>query len=194
MITALVLAAGESRRMGRPKLLLPFGKQTMIEKVISQVVQSQAEYILVILGAEGAKIKNQIKNWPISTVFNSHYKQGMLSSIKCGFRNLPEKTEAVLVWLGDQPSIPATVADQVIETYRKMKKGIVVPVYNKDRGHPVLIDIKYKKEIENLDPAIGLRQLVYNHHEDTIEVKVNTSSILRDIDSVDDYEQELKGS
>jgi len=194
MITALILAAGESRRMGRAKLLLPFGKKTMIETVISYVAQSQAEHILVILGADAAEIKNKIKNLPVSTVVNPNYKQGMLSSIKCGFRNLPEKTEAVLVCLGDQPSIPSTVADQIIETYRRTKKGIVIPVYKNERGHPVLIDVKYKKEVEGLDPAIGLRQLVYNQPQDTIEVKVDTPSILRDIDSVDDYEQELKNS
>ena len=192
MITALVLAAGESRRMGRTKLLLPFGQKTMIEAVISHVTRSQVNHIIVVLGADADKIKSKIKNLPIATVLNSNYKQGMLSSIKCGFHHLPEKTEAVLVCLGDQPSIPSSVADQVIETYKKTKKGIVVPVYHKERGHPVLIDVKYKKEIEKLDPAIGLRQLVYNHPEDTVEVKVDTSSILRDIDSVDDYEQELK--
>jgi len=194
MVVALILAAGESRRMGRPKLLLPFGKQTMIETVISHVRQSQVDHILVVLGADSAKIKNKIKNLPVTVISNPDYKQGMLSSIKCGFWNLPEKTEAVLVWLGDQPSIPSSVADQVIETYRRTKKGIVVPVYNNERGHPVLIDIKYKKEIETLNPAIGLRQLVYNHPQDTVEVKVDTASILRDIDSVDDYEQELKNS
>lgn len=194
MIAAVILAAGESRRMAIPKLLLPFREKTIIETVISNVIQSKAEEILVILGAESKKIEEKIKNFPVKITKNPHYRRGMLSSVQWGYRNLAENIEAVLICLGDQPSISVTTIDKVIKSYKKTKKGIVIPVYKNERGHPVLIDIKYRSEVENLNPNIGLRQLIYNHPQDTLEVKVKSPSILRDIDDVDDYERELKNS
>ncbi len=94
--------------------------------------------------------------------------------------------------LGDQPSVSFAVIDRVISAYKQTGKGIVLPVYKKERGHPVLIDARYRKEIERLDPSLGLRQLVYSSAEDILEVEVKTASILRDIDNAEDYRQELK--
>jgi molybdenum cofactor cytidylyltransferase len=111
----------------------------------------------------------------------------MLSSAQKGFVSIPEKAEAVLVFLGDQPRIPSSVIDQVITAYHSSEKGIVVPVYDKNRGHPVLISTKYREEVTHLDPEIGLRELIHNHPEDILEVQVDTSAIIEDIDTPDDY-------
>ena len=192
MIWAMILAAGESKRMGKPKLLLPFGEKTIIETIVETIVSSKVEQTLVILGSDREKIEEKIKNYPVKIVYNRDFRSGMLSSIQCGFKSLPEETRAVLVVLGDQPTISTTVINKLIDAYRSSGKGIVLPAYKKERGHPVIIDVKYGKEVENLSPEVGLRGTVYNHPEDILEVDMETSSIFQDIDSESDYKRELE--
>lgn len=188
----MILAAGESRRMSQPKLLLPFGEKTIIETVVEKVVSSKVNNTLVVLGSEREKVEEKIKNFPVKVAFNPDYRKGMLSSVLCGFKTLPEETQAVVVVLGDQPSVSKEVIDKIVDAYQKIGKGIVLPVYEKERGHPVIIDMKYKDEVENLSPDIGLRGTVYSHPEDILEVEVDTPEILQDIDDEADYRRELK--
>jgi len=192
MIWAMILAAGESKRMGKPKLLLPYGEKTIIETIVKTVVSSNVENTLVILGSEREKIEEKIKNFPVKIVYNRDFRSGMLSSVQCGFKAVPEETRAVLVVLGDQPKISADVINKLIDAYKSTGKGIVLPVYKKERGHPVLIDVKYGEEVENLSPEVGLRGTVYNHPEDILEVEVETPSIFQDIDDESDYKRELE--
>jgi molybdenum cofactor cytidylyltransferase len=187
LIWALILAAGESKRMGRSKQLLPFENKTILETVIDHITQSAVDQILTVLGAQHKEIEKVIKDLPVKSVYNPNFKEGMLSSAQKGFVSIPEKVEAVLVFLGDQPRIPSSVIDQVITAYHSSEKGIVVPVYDKNRGHPVLISTKYREEVTHLDPEIGLRELIHNHPEDILEVQVDTSAIIEDIDTPDDY-------
>jgi molybdenum cofactor cytidylyltransferase len=194
MIWAMILAAGESRRMGEAKLLLPFRGKTIIETIIENVIRSKVDKILVVLGSDKEKIEEKIKNFPLEFAFNPDYRSGMLSSIQAGFKALPEDAQAVLIILGDQPSVSSKVINKIIAAYKKTGKGIVLPVYKKERGHPVLIDTKYRQEVAKLSPKIGLRKLVYNRPDDILEVKVETSSVLRDIDDAEDYRKELEKS
>jgi molybdenum cofactor cytidylyltransferase len=192
MIWAMILAAGESKRMGKPKLLLPYGEKTIIETIVETVVSSNVENTLVILGSDREKIEEKIKNSLVKIVYNRDFRSGMLSSVQCGFKALPEETHAVLVVLGDQPKISADVINKLIDAYKSTGKGIVLPVYKKERGHPVLIDVKYGEEVESLSPEVGLRGTVYNHLEDILEVEVETPSIFQDIDDESDYKRELE--
>jgi molybdenum cofactor cytidylyltransferase len=192
MICALVLAAGESKRMGKPKLLLPFGDKTIIEHILDSIDESKADKILVVLGSHRDEIAQKIAGRKILTAVNLRYREGMLSSIQTGFEALPQETSAALICLGDQPLIPSGVIDALIEVFRKTKKSIVLPVYRKKRGHPVLIDIRHKKEVLSLNPDMGLRALVYRHSQDVQEVEVKTPHILKDIDRPEDYARDLK--
>ncbi|UCE40976.1 MAG: molybdenum cofactor cytidylyltransferase [Candidatus Aminicenantes bacterium] len=192
MICALVLAAGESRRMGYPKLLLPFKEKTIIEHIVENILASKADKILVVLGSYQEEILSKIADRTVSSVVNHRFREGMLSSIQTGFEALPKETSAAIVCLGDQPLIPFSVMDALIETYHKTKKGVVLPVYRNKRGHPILIDLKHKQEILDLSSDIGLRALVHNHPQDIYEVEVDTPHILKDIDYPEDYQSELK--
>ena len=192
MIWAVILAAGESKRMGEAKLLLPYGEKTIIETIVETIGSSNVENTLVILGSDREKIEEKIKNSPVKIVYNRDFRSGMLSSVQCGFKALPEETRAVLVVLGDQPKISADVINKLIDAYKSTGKGIVLPVYKKERGHPVLIDVKYGEEVESLSPEVGLRGMVYNHPEDILEVEVETPSIFQDIDDESDYKRELE--
>jgi CTP:molybdopterin cytidylyltransferase MocA len=190
-IWAIILAGGESKRMGQPKMLLPFMGKTMLDKVIENVTGSLVTSTLVVLGKENEKITRIVEDTQVKYCFNNNYKEGMLSSVICGIRNLPAETDAVLVFQGDQPLIPPAVADRVIEAYLSSDKGIVMPLFLEKRGHPLLIDMKYRSEIEKLDPAKGLRSLPEKYPDDILEVETDEPGILKDFDTFEEYTREI---
>jgi len=190
-IWAIILAAGESKRMGFPKMLLDFNGRTMLENVIGNVSDSDVGNTLVVLGAEREILTELVSNLPVKYCYNEHYKEGMLSSVKCGLRNLPSGLEAVLVFQGDQPLITPKVINHLISEYRSSDKGIVIPVYKRKRGHPLLIDSKYFSEIEILDAREGLRSLAYQFSDDVLEVETDDPGILRDFDTYEEYKKEI---
>lgn len=189
MITGLILAAGESKRMGRPKMLLPFRGKTVIGSVLDEASLSRLNKVVVVLGGDREIIQKQIQSIPVETCFNPDYKQGMLSSIQAGLQNLPEKTDAICLILGDQPQIKAAVIDHLIEAFNKSIHKIVIPVYNKRRGHPVILSTEYSDEIFTLNPDIGLRELMQRHPGDIFEVDIQAPEILEDLDTPEDYER-----
>ena len=192
MIQAIILAAGKSERMGRVKPLLPWGKQTLIEAIIVRVARSRAKEVLIVLGAGRDDIEPVIAKYHVGRVFNPDFGRGMLSSIQRGLEVVPRDARAVLFFLGDQPPPQPGMINRLIDAYEKTGKGIVLPVHSGRRGHPVLIDLKYRNEIGTLDPGIGLRQLMRNHPEDVLEVRTRSPRILNDIDTPVDYERALE--
>jgi len=191
VIWAIILAAGESRRMGRPKLLLPYGDRTIIETVVRNVLSSRADRAVIVLGGNRQEIEERIRAFAVKRVINRRYKEGMFSSVQRGLSALPASARAAVFILADQPDVPPSVIDLLIEAYRREKKGIVLPVYRKKRGHPLLIDLKYRLEIEALSPDIGLRGLLREHRDDILEVRVSSPGVLKDIDDPDDYGRAL---
>ncbi len=191
-ICAIVLAAGESKRMKVPKMLLPYRDKTIIEKVIKNIISSGIEKIVVVLGSGKDDILKLTGKLPVTNCYNENYKQGMLSSVKYGFRKLDEECGAAMIFLGDQPGIEPDVIKAIVEAYRNSGKGIVMPVFNNKRGHPLIITGKYREEIAGIDESGTLRDLVHKFAEDVHEVEVKTQSILRDIDTQEDYSNELK--
>lgn len=191
MIGAIVLAAGESKRMGVPKLLLPYCGATMIEAVLAGVTASRVDATLVVLGADRRAIREKISGFPVSVTVNKRFRRGMLSSIQKGIASLPGGFRAALIVLGDQPNIGPPVIDRLIDAWKDARKGIVVPAYEGRRGHPLLLDLKYRGEIANLSPETGLRGLLQAHPDDILEVDVSDARILLDIDTPEDYRKAL---
>lgn len=186
-IWSIVLAAGESTRMKAQKLLLQYQGKTMIEKVIENVTNSEVDRTLVVVGFNKDEIIGVIGHLPALFCYNVNYEKGMLSSVKAGFRSLPESFDAVLVFQGDQPMVTPEAVNIVIRAYRQSHRGIVIPVCQKKRGHPLLIASKYREEIEKLEDEEGLRGLARKYPEDVLEVDVNLPGILMDIDTPEDY-------
>jgi len=190
-IWAIILAAGESKRMGSPKMLLPFAGITIIEKVVENVLSSNVDKTLLVLGSDAAEIRRIINSYPVMHCYNEDYKNGMLSSVKCGICNLPQGFRAAMIMLGDQPMIGSYVIDAIIKAYNQSGKGLVVPVCGNKRGHPLLTGNKYRKEIVDLDGPEGLKELLKRHPDDLFETEINDPSILRDIDTFEEYRNEL---
>jgi molybdenum cofactor cytidylyltransferase len=131
LIWAVVLAAGESRRMGRPKLLLPYGSATIIETVVRNVTASRVDRTLVVLGARREEVEEKIRNFAAKKVFNREFRNGMFSSVLCGLGSLPRSARAAVLVLADQPGIPAEVIDSLIDSFLREKKGLVIPVFRR---------------------------------------------------------------
>lgn len=189
MVWAVILAAGESRRMGVPKLLLPFAGTTIIEAVVRTVTDAGVPRILVVLGAQSDRVREALKGRPVEFAENPDFRRGMLSSVQCGLRALPPDASAALVFLADQPTLSETAIRLTLRAGESTTKGIVVPVHNGRRGHPLLVRMRYREEIYGLDPAVGLRQLLGNHPEDVLEIEVPDAALLEDIDTPADYER-----
>lgn len=191
MIWAVVLAAGESKRMGKPKMLLPFGESTILETVIRSLLDANFPNVLVVLGAESTRLSELLCNYPVQTVYNPNYSQGMLSSVQAGFAALPSVAQSVLVVLGDQPTVSAPVLERIMAAAQNSHDSIVLPVYQGRRGHPVLIPAKFRTEITSLSHSIGLRQLLQCHPDAVLEIRVDSPEILQDIDDPQAYQEAL---
>jgi len=190
-IWAIVLAAGESKRMGLPKMLLDFNGRKMIEMSISNVTASKVNKTIVVLGAHKDEIMKVISSLPVIFCHNANYRDGMLSSVMSGLGCLPKQFKALLVFQGDQPCIDPSVTNLVIDAYIASGKGIVIPLCDGRRGHPLLLDYKYIEEIGKLDAKIGLRELAMKFPGDILEVETGNRRIFRDFDTYDDYLNEI---
>ena len=191
MICAVVLAAGLSRRMGVQKLLLPFGGKTVIAHIVNQLHASTIDNIHVVVGHQAERINQELSGWQATIVNNPNYKSGMLSSVRCGLQNLPKKCRAVIVALGDQPSISTRLIDQMLKSFAATDKSILVPLYKGKRGHPILFSMLHHDEIMNHYDDVGLRGLLHNHSDDIYELIVSDASVLCDMDYPEDYRREL---
>jgi len=193
MIAAVVPAAGESRRMGTPKQLLPFGATTVLGHVVDQLLASAVDEVSVVVGHQQDRVAQSLAGRGVRIVVNEDYRAGMLSSIRTGLRALPHACEAVLVALGDQPSITPGLVDRMLEGFRTCGKGILVPVCGGKRGHPLLVSMRYRDEILACYDDVGLRGLLKTHPDDVFELGVSIPGVLLDVDDPEDYRRELGG-
>jgi len=191
-ISSIILAAGESRRMGDLKQLLPFGEKTVIETVLDKFLQVEFHEIIVVLGYCAEEIHAKLGKYPIKVVVNEKYGDGMLSSVQCGIEYSDELTEAFMIGLCDQPFIEPYIISTLIDHFNTKGKGIILPDYNGKRGHPIIIHSKYRGEIFELDHNIGLRQLIHSHEDDISIVEFDSNIIVRDMDFPEDYKRELR--
>jgi len=193
MIAAILLAAGQSKRMGQPKMLLPWGKGTVIEQVIRVFAEAGMEDILVITGGAHERVQDIILKscgeYPVRTAYNKDYESGeMLSSIQCGLRDLTEESiGAALIALGDQPQVEESSVRRVCEAFLQTQSPLVVPSYRMRRGHPWLVARSLWNEILSLGPAQTPRNFLNVHAEDIHYVELDTPTILADLDTPEDY-------
>jgi len=185
-IWALVPAAGSSRRMGEPKLLLPYRGRTVIEAVLEAAEASRVERTLVVLGRRIGRVEGKIARFAVRLTRNPRPAEGMLSSVQRGFRALPRSVRAAVVLLGDQPWVKASTIDRLVEAYLGGSRGLVCPVHGGKGGHPLLVDVRYREDVARLDPAEGLRGLLRLHPEDLLRLEVEEPDILEDLDGPED--------
>ncbi len=198
--SGILLAAGLSTRMGQPKQMLPFGKSTIVETVVDNMLDAKFSEVIIVVGHCAEQVQDILGERPVKIVFNPDYREGMLTSAQTGIRSLnfanaknKSDRDAFSIMLVDQPFITSELIDKVIDAYAQTDKGIALPSYNYKRGHPVIFHHRYADEILALAAESGgVRSLFKSHSEDIHYVNVDTDDVLRDIDYREDYERALR--
>ncbi len=187
-ITAVVLAAGESKRMGQTKQLLPWGNTTILGQVLQNLKASSVHDILVISGHDTEAVETVAQTEQVHTLRNTQYASGeMLSSLQTAVRHLPSSTDAILVMLADQPLVTSATINQLLTAYRQGKGDIIAPVYNGQRGNPVLISRRFFTDLLALPTGSAPRALLKQHPEAVYLVEIADESVLIDLDDEDTY-------
>jgi molybdenum cofactor cytidylyltransferase len=187
MISAIVLAAGESKRMGQAKMLLPWKESTVLQTVIATIQAAGVSDILVVTGGARKQVEALVEA-PAQTVFNPEYARGeMLSSLQTGLAAQRVKATAALIVLGDQPQIEESTVRRIVEAHTQTRASIIVPSYRMRRGHPWLVVQELWAEILQMRTPQTLRDFLNQHANDIHYIELDTASILEDLDTPEDY-------
>ncbi len=189
---AVVLAAGLSLRMGKPKLMLPWGETTVIGQVVSIISSCDVNPIVVVTGKTHADIQSSFANSDIHLAYNPDFEDGrMLTSLKVGLRKLTDLgVTSTLLALGDQPQIREETVQAVVQAYRKRPDKLIIPSYRMRRGHPWVIPDRFWQELCNQPGESTMRDFINSHGQEIEYVNIDSVTILADLDTPDDYQRE----
>jgi molybdenum cofactor cytidylyltransferase len=188
MISAIILAAGESKRMGQPKMLLPWGEATVLGQVLLVLKSAGVEDIVTVTGGFREQVEVAAREFGSRVVFNGEYARNeMLDSVQHGLRSLKAQAEAVLICLGDQPQVQERSVRMVRERFENGKSRLVVPSYQMRRGHPWLVARPLWEEILSMKSPQSPRDFLNAHGKEIEYVEVDNPSILQDLDTPEDY-------
>ncbi len=189
MISVIILAAGESKRMGQPKMLLPWGTATVLGQVIATFQEAGIEDILVVTGGAHEQVEKVVKQHQVLSIFNDQYANGeMLSSLQLGLRMQSSQTEAALIGLGDQPQVQARTVRLICKRFQQGKARLIVPSFQRRRGHPWLVEQSLWQELLEMKSPQSPRDFLHEHANEIDYVEVDTSTIFADIDTPEDYQ------
>jgi molybdenum cofactor cytidylyltransferase len=182
VITAIILAAGKSKRFGKSnKLLAPYKRNLVLNHTLNKVLKSKVDEVLLVTGYQNNKIQNQFKKYSnIKFLFNKKFNKGMSSSIKLGLKKMNKKTKGFMICLGDMPKISTRVYDQIISKFKKIKNYPVVPFYHSKQGNPVCFPIKFKTKFMKINGDQGAKKFLKQYRFK--KILVQSKSILFDID------------
>ncbi len=187
-IALLILAAGESRRMGSPKQLLAWEHTTLLGHAIETAISSRADQVLVLLGAEASDIRNSLNMDGIEIIVNEDWKEGLGSTIRKGvtfIESLDPVPDAVLLMLADQPLLGVNHLDKLISEIKKGDVGIVCTTYDKKLGVPAVFIRKYFRELSQLQGDRGAGKLIASHSDQAVGIAAGRNVV--DLDTPQDY-------
>tara|TARA_Y100000590_G_scaffold188326_1_gene214632 strand:- start:2673 stop:3254 length:582 start_codon:yes stop_codon:yes gene_type:complete len=192
MISAILLAAGQSKRMnGENKLAKKIKGIPLLKYALNNILKSSVNEIIIVLGYQSEIIEKLIdKNDKIKFVFNADFETGMASSIKKGVENLSKKTDAFFISLGDMPSINYNTYDQLIK-YKKNQK-IIVPIFKGQKGNPLLFPKSFEKIMLSIQGDHGAKKILENNKKQILNIEINDPGIIKDIDILEDFTSSVK--
>lgn len=194
-ISAVVLAAGRSTRMGEAKQMLRLGGRSMLERTLENVGASGVQEVVLVLGFAAEAIRREISEPSLDgvrVVVNENYKSGMASSLRAGLEAASPAMDAALIVLADQPFVRPDTMRRLFEVHRDSGAKIVAPSYEGRRGNPVLLDRSIFAEAMSLEGDVGCRAIFANHADGMVCIEVDDPAVLADIDTREDYER-LRG-
>ena len=194
LISAIVLAAGESRRMGaQNKLLLPYENKTVIQHVVGTILQADVDAVYVVVGHEQDRVRQALDNLKVTFLENPDYVEGMGTSIRTGVERVPEEVAGYMICLSDLPLVTADEYSYLLQGFRNQLQqnphAISVPRYKGQRGNPVILSSLYRPAMLSHQGVMGCRGIVKQHPEHVTFLEMETDHVLRDIDTPEAYER-----
>jgi molybdenum cofactor cytidylyltransferase len=198
MISAILLGAGESKRMKVNKLSLPWGRETVFEHCFNTLLRSRVKEVIVVLNMQKEGMKRQFEKRSASTtkkvkvIFNPYYKRGMSTSIHKGLQVMDPRSEGILISLGDQPFLKTRTINVLIHAFHQRKGEIVVPSFRRVKGHPVIFHRKYEKELLKLRGDTGGKPILLKYSKRIKTIPVRSEGVIKDIDTREEYQKALR--
>lgn len=189
MVSAIIMASGQSKRMGENKLLLPYKGKSIIENVLDKVISCDFNSILVIYNNE--EILQICKDRNIRAIYNNEWEIGQSKSISIGIKNSP-KSDGYAFFAGDQPLIDIETINLLLNEFNNNKDSIIVPNYNGKRGTPTIFSENFKEKLLDLDGDVGGRNIIGENNSYVKIISVKEEFILWDIDTTEDYKRLLE--
>jgi len=189
MISAIVLAAGQSKRMGGDnKLIKKYNKKYLINHIIGTLIKSKVNKIIVVLGFQKIKVRKiTVKNKKINFVFNKNYKSGMASSIKAGLKRISERSIGFLIVQADMPLISKKIINSLCYAIENNNKEIVVPIYKRNIGNPIGFKSSMIKILNKTKGDSGAKKMIKRNKKKLSLIKVNSKSIFKDFNTQGDF-------
>lgn len=193
MISAILLAAGESKRMGNQnKLLLHFRGRTIVENMVDTLGASKVDRVIVVLGHEADQVKYVLGDRPVQWVYNQHYQQGMTRSIQCGVKAADPNTQGLMICLSDLPRLQVEDVNYLLEHFQQSvltsDRSIIIPTFQGQRGHPVIFSSDYQSDILAHSAPNGCQGIIKRYSQQVLEVQMDSDRCLKDIDTWSDYQ------
>ena len=189
MISAIVLAAGQSKRMGGDnKLIKKYNKKYLINHIIGTLIKSKVNKIIVVLGFQKLKVRKiTVKNKKINFVYNKNYKSGMASSIKTGLKRVSKKNIGFLIVQADMPLISKNIINSICYAIKNNKKEIIAPTYKGKIGNPVGFKISIIKKLIKIRGDYGAKKMIQKNKIKLALIKVRSKSILKNFNTQKDF-------
>jgi len=192
MIAGLILAAGESSRMGRDKALLTYRGRTFLETIVSTLREAGIARVVVVLGYHAEEIRNTVRLDDIEVVVNFEYQRGQTSSLQAGLGALAsEEPEAIVLCLVDHPAVSAATVRKLLESFQQFRALVVIPTDQGHRGHPLVISRALFPELLSLSPEAGANTIIRKHRDATQFLEVDDPGIVLDVDGPETYRRLL---
>ena len=190
MISAILLAAGQSKRMGGDnKLIKKYNKKYLINYIVGTLIKSKVNKIIVVLGFQSSKVKKiTVKNKKINFVYNKNYKSGMASSIKTGLKRVSKKNIGFLIIQADMPLISKNIINSICYAIKNIrKKEIIAPIYKRKMGNPIGFKSSMTKILNKTKGDLGAKKIIKRNKKNLSLIKVNSKSIFKDFNAKKDF-------
>jgi molybdenum cofactor cytidylyltransferase len=192
MVSAVVLAAGLSTRMGRNKLLLSFKDKPLVVRVVDTLLASKVDEIIVVLGHEIEKVRVELQGKPVRLVHNPHYRDGLSTSVRTGVDAVSLNADAIMICLADQPLLEPADVNRIVAAFadaKKVNKSIVVPFFERERGNPVILDASLRVAILGIVGDVGCKGVIKRYPEKVYAIEMENDHVVRDVDDTQAYER-----